>query len=181
VVFVAVVLPLASSLLGLYDRIEHWGKFVHAVDGLCATLLFGVLLLAWRHVEGVDLADELAGLMAVCAGIYFGVMWEIVEFVIDWVSYSDLQKSNSDTMTDLLWNDVGAAIAAVLATHMYCHWLTLRQRQDLSRVATWLVGGPSRLLDRHGFLMTLVAAVLMAAAVAAVWFSGRPLPGLAIS
>ena len=70
--FVAVVLPLASSLLGLYDRIEHWGKFVHAVDGLCATLLFGVLLLAWRGVEKVDLADELAGLMAAAvAAVWF--------------------------------------------------------------------------------------------------------------
>jgi len=28
--------------------------------------------------------------------------------------------------------------------------------------------------------MTLVAAVVIAAVVAAVWFSGRPLPGLAI-
>src|SRR5207302_7208929 len=129
VLLVGVALPLASTFLGLYDRVQHWGKLVHAVDAVCATLLFGVLLLAWRDVEGVDLADELAALTSMCAGIFFGVVWELVEFVIDWTLNSDLQKSNSDTMTDLLWNDVGAAFAAVLAARLYCHWLSARQRQ----------------------------------------------------
>ena len=180
VVLVGVALPLASTLLGLYDRVQHWGKLVHAVDAACATLLFGVLLLAWRDLEGVDLADELAALLSMFAGIFFGVMWELVEFLIDWARNSDLQKSNSDTMTDLLWNDVGAAIAAVLATRLYCHWLSARQRQDLGGLVTWLVGGPSRVLDRHGFLMTFVAAVVISAVVLVVWFSGRPVPGFAI-
>jgi hypothetical protein len=180
VLLVGVGLPVVSAALGLYDRVQHWGKLVHALDALCATLLFGVLLFAWRDVERVDLADELATLMAMCAGIFFGVIWEIVEFVIDWVGNADLQKSNSDTMTDLLWNDVAAAIAAVLAAHLYCRWLSPRQRQDIGGLATWLVAGPSRLLDRHGFLMTFVAAAAIAAAVVVVWFSGRPVPGLAI-
>ena len=180
VLLVGVALPLASTFLGLYDRVQYWGKLVHAVDAVCATLLFGVLLLAWRDVEGVDLADELAALTSMCAGIFFGVMWELIEFVIDWAGNSDLQKSNSDTMTDLLWNDVGAAFAAVLAARLYCHWLSARQRQDLGGVATWLVAGPSRVLDRHGFLMTFVAAVAISTVVAVVWFSGRPVPGFAI-
>jgi hypothetical protein len=180
VLLVGIGLPVVSALLGLYDRVQHWGKLVHALDAMCATLLFGVLLFAWRDLERVDLADELAALMSMCAGVLFGVMWEIVEFVIDWMASADLQKSNSDTMTDLLWNDVGTAIAAVLAARLYCHWLGPRQRQEVGGLARWLVSGPSRLLDRHGFLMTLVAGVLIAAAVALVWFSGRPVPGLAI-
>jgi hypothetical protein len=107
-------------------------------------------------------------------------MWELVEFLIDWARNSDLQKSNSDTMTDLLWNDLGAAIAAALAARMYCHWLTPRECQDVGGLARWLVAGPSRVLDRHGFLMTFVAAVVIAAVVVVVWFSGRPVPGFAI-
>ena len=180
VALVGVVLPVASALLGLYDRVQHWGKLVHALDGFCATLLFGVLLFAWRDAERVDLADELAALISMCAGVLFGVMWEIVEFVIDWAGNADLQKSNTDTMTDLLWNDVGVAIAAVLAARVYCRGLSEQQRQDLGSLATWLVAGPSRLLDRHGLLITVVAALVIAAAVTAVWFSGRPVPGFAI-
>ena len=45
-------------------------------------------------------------------------------------------------------------------------------------VAAWLVAGPSRVLDRHGFLVSIVVALVVAAAVAALWFAGRPVPGL---
>jgi hypothetical protein len=180
VLVVGVALPVASTALGLYDRVQHWGKLVHALDTACATLLFGLLLFAWRDVEQIGLADELATVMAMCAGVFFGVIWEIVEFVIDWVGNADLQKSNSDTMTDFLWSDLGAAVAAVVAARLYCRRLGRREREGLGGLAVWLVSGPSRLLDRHGFLITLVAAVAIAGAVTVVWFSGRPVPGFAI-
>src|SRR5919201_2757128 len=142
VLLVGVGLPVASTALGLYDRVQHWGKLVHALDAACATLLFGVLLFAWRDLERVDLADELAALMAMCAGVFFGVIWEIVEFVIDWVGNADLQKSNSDTMTDFLWSDLGAAVAAVVAARLYCRRLGRREREGLGGLAVWLVSGP---------------------------------------
>src|SRR5436309_9454559 len=103
---VGVALPVGSSTFGLYDHILHWGKLVHAVDGFCATVIFSMLLFAWRDATAVALPDELGSLLSIFAGIFFGVMWEIVEFIRDWVAYSDLQKSNTDTMTDLLGNDV---------------------------------------------------------------------------
>src|SRR5437868_1393631 len=83
----------------------HWGKVVHGLEGFGFALLVGLLLLGWRDRARIDITDKLATLTAMFAGILFGVMWEIVEFILDWVRYSDLQKSNSDTMTDLLSND----------------------------------------------------------------------------
>ena len=176
----AVALPLGSAAFGLYDRLLHWGKLVHGVDAFLVTLLFGLLLVAWRDAQRVDLSDELAALTSMCTGVFFGVTWEIVEFVFDWLTYSDLQKSNTDTMTDFLWSDLGAAIAAVLAVRACCHWLSPRQRSELGGTASYLAHGASRLLDRHGFLMTFVAAVVIAAAVTALWYSGRPVPGVQI-
>jgi hypothetical protein len=164
----------------VYDHVQHWGKLVHGVDAMCAALLFALLLLGWRDHESVALSDQLAAALAVCAGIFFGVVWEIVEFVLDWVLDTDLQKSNSDTMTDLLWNDLGVAIGVALAMWMYCRWATARDRASLGGVAEWLVDGPSRLLDQHGILMTLVVTALGAAAVTALWFTGRPVPGFPI-
>src|SRR5947209_16276572 len=99
---VGVVLPLASAALGVYDRIEHWGKVVHTLDGACATFIFGMLLFGWRDHTRADLTDELATLLTMFGGILFGLIWEILEFAIDWVTYSDLQKSNTDSMTDFL-------------------------------------------------------------------------------
>jgi hypothetical protein len=180
VLIALVVIPLASSALGLYDRVTHWGKLVHGVECFLMALLVGLLILGWRDRESIDLTNQLAALLTLFAGVLFGVLWELIEFVIDWVRYSDIQKSNTDTTTDLLWSDVGAVIGAVLAVRLYCRWLRARDRDDLGDIAVWLLDGPSRFLDRRGFLMMILVAVLAGAAVAALWFAGRPVPGFPI-
>src|SRR5207248_11263772 len=126
---------------------------VHAVDTLCASLVFGLFLLGWRDLLRVDLTDELAALMTIFAGMLFGLIWEIVEFIRDWVAYSDLQKSNTDTMTDFLVGDVATVLAALLAVRLYVHIVSAGDRQALGATAAWLVDGPSRVLDRHGFAL----------------------------
>lgn len=177
---VGLALPIVSTLVGLYDSVEHWGKLVHAVDGFCAAFLFGLLLLAWRNATRVDLADELAGLMTVFFGLLFGVLWEIVEFVRDWVAYSDLQKSNMDTMTDFLCNDVATVIAMLIALRVFFHHIGAADRHELGRVAEWLVDGPSRVLNRHGMALTVIAIGVIAGTLASLWFAGRPVPGIPI-
>jgi hypothetical protein len=172
-------LPGASTALGIYDHVLHWGKLVHGVEGLLIAVLVGSLLLGYRDAQSIGLADQLAGLLTITLGIAFGVLWETIEFIIDWVADTSLQKSNTDTMTDFLWNDLGAVIGTLLIVRLYCHWLSARDRRALGSAGTWLVDGPSRLLDRHGWLITLVAAALLALAIIALWFTGRPVPGLA--
>jgi hypothetical protein len=179
-VVVAVVLPTLSSVFGLYERVQHWGKLVHGADGFCAALAFGMLLLAWRDEARVDLSDELCGLVAVFFGIGFGVAWEIVEFIRDWVAYSDVEKSNSDTMTDFLCNDVAAIVAALLAVRLYCRVLAPAERRWLGRTATRLVDGPSRLLDHHGLAVAVIALLAIGASIALLWFADRPVPGIPI-
>src|SRR5579872_6255489 len=139
---VGIVVPILSAALGLYDRIPNLGKLVHALDGFCAALPFGLLLFGWREYERIDLTDELATLITICAGVLFGVLWEIVEFIRDWVTGSDLQKSNADTMTDFLCNDVAVIIAALIATRI----ATRGHVGGLGQIAEWIVDGPSRVL-----------------------------------
>src|SRR5438105_6836787 len=112
---VAILTPAASTALGLYDRVVHWGKLVHAVDALAVVMVFALLLLAYRDRQAIDLSDQLATLTAVFAGVLFGIAWELVAFVIDWVLATDLQKSNADTMTNLLWNELATVVGAQLA------------------------------------------------------------------
>jgi hypothetical protein len=141
------------------------------------TLLVGLLVLGWRDRARVDLSDQLAALLSMFTGMLFGVMWDLIEFVLDWVGFTDLQTSNSQTMTDLLWNDVGAVVGAVVATRLYCHAVSPRRREELGRVAAWLVDGPGGVLNRHGLLVTLVVAVGAMLTVVSLWFAGRPMPG----
>jgi hypothetical protein len=180
VIAVGILLPLVSTAVGLYDRVPNWGKAVHAVDAACATLVFALMLLAWRDRARSELSDEMAGLLAMFGGILFGVLWEVVEFVRDWAAYSDLQKSNADSMTDFLVNDIAAVLAALLAVRIYAHATSPADRHRLGGVAEWLVDGPSRLLDRYGLALTAVALGAIAATILALWFTGRPVPGFAI-
>jgi len=178
---IMLVLTIGSWALGLDTRISHWDKGLHVVDGALVAVIFGWLLLGWRDREQVDFPDELAALLTTFAALLFGTLWELFEFVRDWTLYSDVQKSNSDTMTDFLWNDFGAVVGAVLAVRLYCHLMSSHQRDDLGRLTAWLVHGPSRVLDRHGLLALVLFVIFAASAILAVWFASRPLPGFGIS
>jgi hypothetical protein len=150
---------------------------MHFLAALGVSLLIGLLVLGWRDHKQIDFGDQQATLLSIFAGIQFGVLWKLVEFVLDWVWITDLQKSNSQTMIDLMWNDVGAVVGAVLAARLYCHLLNAGQREQFGGVATWLVSGPSRELDRHGVFVTIVVAAIASLTVAGLWLAGRPVPG----
>jgi hypothetical protein len=72
VVVIGVALPLLSTVFGLYDTIQHWGKLVHARDGLCATFVFGLLFFGWRDFATIEITDEFAVLTTMFAGNAFG-------------------------------------------------------------------------------------------------------------
>jgi prepilin signal peptidase PulO-like enzyme (type II secretory pathway) len=150
---------------------------VHCLAALGVSLLVGLLVLGWRDREAVDLGDQLATVLSMLVGFLFGVLWELVEFVLDWARVTDLQASNSQTMLDLVWNDVGAVVGALLAARLYCHVVSACRRQELGHLAAWLVAGPSHVLDRQGVLVTIVVAAGAALTVASLWFAGRPMPG----
>jgi hypothetical protein len=128
----------------------------------------------------VYLPDELAALLTTLVGFAFAMLWELVAFILDWVVSTDLQPSNTDTMLDLLVCNVAAVLGAVLATSLYCRALSMQRRMRLGVLAVWVSDGPSRMLDEHGFAITLTCTLLVTVAVAALWFAGRSVPGFPI-
>src|SRR5215216_237305 len=96
---------------------------VEALATLLVTIIVGVLVLAYRDRRHVQLADQLAALLTMLVGVAFGMLWELVQFIFDWVALSDLQPSNLDTMIDLLACDVAAVLGGTLATTLYCRAL----------------------------------------------------------
>jgi hypothetical protein len=149
----------------------------HAFGGFIAALVAGLLVSGWRDRARIDLSFQLAALFSMFVGLLFGVAWELVEFVLDWMRDANLQPSNTSSLVDMLWTDVGAVLGGVLVGRAYCHWLTAHRREALGGLAEWLVDGPSRVLDRHGFLITITVSLALAGAVATLWFVGRPVPG----
>jgi hypothetical protein len=170
-------LIVTSEALGLYDRVIYWGKLVHAVEGFLVTAVVGLLLLSFTDRQRLDIHTQILALTTIGVGVTFGAFWEFLEFLLDWVRYSDLQKSNTDTMTDMLGNDVAAVLATLLAFHAYHHWII--EKRELGDLADSIFTPIGRLLDRHGTLLALVALLSIAVYVAALWYAERPLPFVA--
>ncbi len=177
-VAVAVVVPLVSALFDLYDRIWFWGKVVHAVDVFALAWLFGLLLLAYRDCYGLQIPTPLVALASMMFGVAIGLGWEFGSFMIDWVFKTDLQKSNTDTMTDFLCMDLAAVVASLLAVRLWTHGLHERERRPLGELAARLTTAPGILLDRHPRLVALTTALLILAYIALLWFVDRSFPGL---
>jgi hypothetical protein len=82
--------------------------------------------------------------------MFIGAFWEFIEFGTDWFSNADLQKSNGDTITDIVANNTGAFVATMIALALYTHVFSDAQRRQMGEVAAWLAHGPRALVVRHG-------------------------------
>jgi hypothetical protein len=108
-----------------------------------------------------------------CFGIALGAVWELIEFAFDWFANANLQKSNADTATDILTNNVGAIFGTLLGLWIYRHHSTQNAREDFGRVAEWLTARFASMLQRHGRLMGVGVAVLTVGIVAAGFLMDR--------
>ena len=70
--------------------------------------------------------------------------------------------------------------AAVLAVRLYHHTLADQSRASLGALGECLFSPVGHLLDRHGRLVFLLVLLILAASIAGLWFTGRPVPGLPI-
>jgi hypothetical protein len=168
-----------SDALALYDRVVHWGKFVHGAEGFLVAAVGGYLLLGYRDRQRLDVHTQIVSLVNIFIGVAFGAFWEFLEFVLDWIRYSDMQKSNTDTMTDMLSNNLGAVLGTLLVFHAYYRWTGLDVRGELGDLAIWVFTPVGQLLDQHGKLLGVLVLLGIALYVAALWFAERPLPFVA--
>src|SRR3954451_18015151 len=173
----AMFLQFASESLKLFELFPYWDKIVHPAEIFLATGVATYLLLGYRNRDGLDIPVGLAAAGAMLFGMTLGASWELVEFALDWFGNANLQKSNADTMTDILTNDAGAIFGALLAFWWYSHRTSERQKEQYGAIADWLTGRLSRLFVDHGFLVGVVVAAAIGGLVFAGWLMDRaPVP-----
>jgi hypothetical protein len=174
-----IALQFISESTKLFELFTYWDKIVHPTL-IALTSMCGVwLMLGYRDAFEKRLPIQFAALFALLLGMCVGACWEFFEFGSDWFGDANLQKSNADTLTDLLANDLGAFVAMLFGLWVYERHLSPSQRDGMGRIAAWLTDGPSRLLDRHGRLVgTLVALLFGVVLIASQWID-RGTPALA--
>ncbi len=161
-----ITLQFASESPKLFELFTYWDKIVHPMLVALTAWLGAWLLLGYAEAFGKRMPIHLVAAIAMLLGVSVGASWEYVEFLSDWFGDANLQKSNADTMTDLIANDIGAFVATLLALRLFPRWLSSQQRREAGHLAQWLSNGPTRLLGDHG---RVIGAAVAAALAAILW------------
>jgi hypothetical protein len=170
-------LQYGSESFKLFELLTYWDKIAHPAEILFATMVATFLLLGYRELHRLEIPDGLSAAGAMLFGMTLGSSFELIEFALDWFGNANLQKSNADTITDILTNDFGAIFGALAAFWLYRHRTDQHQRAEFGELAEWLTGRLARLFTRHGTLVGIVVALLFALIILAGWLVDRgPIP-----
>ena len=143
------------------------------------SLVAAWLLLGWADAFGKRVPIHLGAAIGLLLGTTVGAVWEFVEFGSDWFEGANLQKSNADTMTDIIANDIGAFVATLFALYVFVHLLKPSQRREMGQLAAWIAHGPGALLERHGRIVGALALAVFVGVMLAGQAIDRGEPALA--
>ena len=148
-VFCATVL---GEVFDFYYRVPHWDDVLHLSSGIMIGLTAGILLTYVMKEKKIPTSAPLLIAIGVfCCAVSVGVIWEVYEFVADYLLGFNMQKfmlqdgtalsgqfALMDTMKDLIADSCGAGIAAVIthfAVKRKMGWLYSYESQPNNAVA----------------------------------------------
>ena len=99
-----------GSTNGFYDNYFWWDSVLHTLSGpACGILIYSIIFGKSGLTHGMSL------LLVFCFIMTFGTIWEIVEFTLDNTLGMHMQRASLlDTMTDILFNTLGATVFTLL-------------------------------------------------------------------
>jgi len=109
----------ASFALGeardFYERFWWWDLALHGISALLIGIIGFLSIYVFYMTHRIQVAAGWIATITFALAVSVGTIWEIFEFLADWFLGLNMQKSGLvDTMTDLLINATGAAIAAFI-------------------------------------------------------------------
>lgn len=138
---VAIMLFVVAALVvgdayGQYDRFWWWDDMLHSLSGVIMALVGFLLVYFFNARYNMNISPVFVAMFAFTFAITMGVMWEIIEFAIDYGFPSNMQgwkqaggavlmgrdyQGNGlrDTMSDLIVAWVGAMFASAFAYYAY--------------------------------------------------------------
>ena len=123
-----------GEAFGFYDRWDWFDRVVHFL----VPMLFS--LVAYIGLARADLVldphDQVADvrrgpalfLISSAFGVALGAVWEIVEYTLDALGFTNLSEGNADTVGDLVADTAGSLVGAgLLLLWTYRGWGTVRR------------------------------------------------------
>ncbi len=123
IVLLGVVFAYASLFLGeihgFYEYFWWWDLVLHASSAVIFGLVGLGVLRMMQSVETIHASASVVAIFGFTFALAIGALWEIIEFLIDQVLATNMQKSLRDTMSDLIVDALGAFVVTVFG---YLHW-----------------------------------------------------------
>ncbi|WP_339104989.1 hypothetical protein [Haloterrigena salinisoli] len=116
----AAVFLHALGSAGLYAFIGPWDSLTHTVSAsIVAAAGYAVVRAIDLHTDEIYFPPRMLVAFILVFVLAFGVLWELLEFALDWsaqrlgLSAVVAQHGLDDTIVDLVYDVVGAAVAAI--------------------------------------------------------------------
>ena len=117
-IVLALFLHVIGGASGFYDNLPGWDHLTHAMSSsLVAALAFVVVVALDKYVESIYLPDSFLALFILMFTMAMGVSWEIMEYLVDGLTGSNMQYSLSDTMVDLLFDSFAGMVVAAYGAY----------------------------------------------------------------
>lgn len=98
-----------------YNRIWWWDLMLHGFSAFIMGLIGFLAIYVFYMTHRVRVAPIYVSIITFAIAIAVGTLWEMFEFLADWVFGTNMQQSGLvDTMTDLMINAFGALVAAAI-------------------------------------------------------------------
>ncbi len=113
------VILYASFALGeaqdFYERIWWWDLALHGLSALTIGMIGFLCIYVFYMTHRIRIAPGWIATITFALAVAVGTIWEIFEYLADLTLGLNMQKSGlNDTMTDLMINTTGAALAALM-------------------------------------------------------------------
>jgi len=118
-IYMAVTLHTWGDYALWYDQYLWWDNVTHFVSASAVGILsFLTILLINHYVSAVHIPRRLMPFMVVMFTAFFGVVWEMTEWVLDYLTGTGMQYSLQDTVNDLVMDLIGGTVIGI-AGHFY--------------------------------------------------------------
>ena len=132
---------VVGEIGGIYVKSKVFDSILHTLSGSMITILGFSIIRLLNDSDNVDLklSPSFVAIFVVCFSVTVGVAWEIVEFLADALTGSNMQRYSDsvtrepflgrmalfDTMKDLILDSIGAIVVAIIS------YVDLKKRKTL--------------------------------------------------
>ncbi len=113
-IVLALFLHVGGGALGLY-RIQGWDYITHFLSsGVIAILGFMAVVILDQYSTSIEMNRWMVGFFVVVFAIAMGALWEMGEYICDFIFRTSEQAGLDDSMVDLMIDSLAGLIVGVI-------------------------------------------------------------------